>query len=512
METEQIATLRQVITENIRVQVSGEPIDYINVGTALGDAQAKQNHAIFARRGCGKTLLLHTSGRNLQVGVVAVYLNCEDFKRHSFPNVLIEILTSIFAQFEQNSMRWFGRGKKTKILLENINNRLTELRQRADKISEQVTQKAATESSNAKSVSGKVAAPETSLTGALESSKQNSSSIERTFEVYREKLQELDLWLPELKRNLDRFLSESKKTKCIFLQIDDLYHLRRTDQAFVIDYIHRLCKDIPMFFKVATLRHVSTLYVDRDGQPTGAQERHDYQPINIDYTFSNFEKTRKQNWSILIEFAKRANISEALLHDQFKGDGFSRLVMAGGGVPRDVLSLFIEILGDGAETKIGKDEVRILSKANFERRIDELKQDSQDDEQDALLKGIYSIRAFCLRRKTNVFLLSERNLQQNDNVKALIFRLMDYRIIHSCADALTHKSQEGSYQAFAIDIGCYAHMRKLTGKLIEIDLTKTTAKEKMRSAPILEFTELIALFDSAPNNIEAELLKDENVG
>lgn len=509
MDTDQIASLREVITENIRVQRSSEPIDYINVGTALGDAQAKQNHAIFARRGCGKTLLLHTSGRRLKPGIVAVYLNCEDFKRHSFPNVLIEILTSIFAQFERNSIAWFGRGRKTKEALTKINERLEKLRRSADEVNEQVTEKAAKETSDSAGAGGEIKVPNANVAAKLENFQKNSSSVEKTFGVYKEKLQELDLWLPELKRNLDAFFSDSTKVKCIFLQIDDLYHLRRTDQAFVVDYIHRLCKDLPMFFKIATLRHVSTLYVDRDGQPTGAQERHDYQPINIDYTFSDFEKTRKQNWSILVEFANQASITEELLSDQFKGDGFSRLVMAGGGVPRDVLSLFIDVLGSAADIRIGKDEVRLLSKANFERRIDELKQDSQYDEQDALLKGIYSIREFCLRRKTNVFLIAEKVLQQDEGMKALIFRLMDYRIIHSCGDALTHKSQEGSFQAFAIDIGCYAHMRKLAGRLTEIDLTQTSAKEKMRSAPILGLKELGESLASAPDNIEAELLKDE---
>jgi hypothetical protein len=88
------------------------------------------------------------------------------------------------------------------------------------------------------------------------------------------------------------FFSVSKSTKAIIIHIDDLYHLKRTDQAFVVDYIHRLCKDVPLYFKIATLRHASTLYADRDGQPIGAQERHDYQPINIDYTFSDFKKTQ----------------------------------------------------------------------------------------------------------------------------------------------------------------------------------------------------------------------------
>src|SRR5690606_16393507 len=95
---------------------------------------------------------------------------------------------------------------------------------------------------------------------------RRKEEIERTFRLHREKLQELDRWLPELKAQVREFFSLSTGVKAIFLQIDDLYHLRRTDQAFVVDYIHRLCKDLPLYFKIATLRHASTLYADRDGQ------------------------------------------------------------------------------------------------------------------------------------------------------------------------------------------------------------------------------------------------------
>ncbi len=204
---------------------------------------------------------------------------------------------------------------------------------------------------------------------------------------------------PCIKENIRTFFSLSDSTKAVFLQIDDLYHLKRTDQAFVVDYIHRLCKDLPLYFKIATLRHASTLFVDREGQPIGAQERHDYQPINIDYTFSQFGKTADQNWQILEKFGERAGLSNAEVESLFKGEGFNRLVMAGGGVPRDVLSLFLETLSDVDALhggKIGKDEVRILSRTNFERKIEELKQDSKGEEQDDLLKGIYVIREFCL--------------------------------------------------------------------------------------------------------------------
>ena len=91
--------------------------------------------------------------------------------------------------------------------------------------------------------------------------------------------------------SIREFFTLSTVVKAVFIQIDDFYHLKRIDQPFVMDYVHRLCKDLPLYFKVATLRHASVLYADRAGQPTGAQERHDYQPINIDFTFAVFRKT-----------------------------------------------------------------------------------------------------------------------------------------------------------------------------------------------------------------------------
>lgn len=198
----------------------------------------------------------------------------------------------------------------------------------------------------------------------------------------------------------------------------------------------------------------------------------------------------------------------------FKGEGFERLVLAGGGVPRDCLSLFLEVLqavqsGDG-DKRIGKDDVRILSRSNFERRIEELKQDSEGREQDTLIRGIYVLRKFCIDRQTNVFLVSEQMMQQEDQIRGLIYRLLDYRIIHSAGSALTHKSQSGTFQAFAIDIGCYAHMRKLSGRFNELDLADTGAKERMRSAPVLDAELFDDLWKEAPADTEKALMDEES--
>lgn len=325
-----LSQLRRVITESLRVQRDGDPIEYINVGTARDDACAKQNHAIFARRGCGKTLLLHDSARHLPENAVAIYLNCEDFKQHSFPNVLIEILSALFRSMKKNLPGWFGRRRKTRDMVDSILEKLSALQRSADEQQERVRHLSVDEleSNLGAGVSGGVDALSLSFSASDKNSRKRE--VERAFDVHKRKLEELDRWLPELKEQVRDAISASPKIKTVFIQIDDLYHLKRTDQAFVVDYIHRLCKDLPLYFKIATLRHASTLYADRDGQPIGAQERHDYQPINIDYTFGDFAKTRSQNLQIIYQFGKKANVSRSDIDSLFKGEGFSRLVMAGG--------------------------------------------------------------------------------------------------------------------------------------------------------------------------------------
>ena len=512
VDAQRLDALRRVITENLRIQRSGaDPVPYIDVSSALSDICARQNHAVFARRGCGKTLLLHHSSKNLPSDVQTVYLNCEDFKHHSFPNVLIEILDALFAELEGNLRGWFGRKKQSRELITEIRRDLEKLRLQEDESETDVVESRVSTEGQSTKATGSVGMKGIGLAAEAASHRGEGRAVELRYARRTEKLRELHAWLPKLKRQIRDFFGLSKTVKAVFLQLDDFYHLPRSDQPDVMDYLHRLCKDLPLYFKVATLRYSTTLYADRDGQPIGAQERHDYQPINIDFAFTDFRRTAKQNRKIFDEFAKLAGLQPGDIDSLFKGEGFDRLIMAGGGVPRDCLSLFLEALqgvasGDG---RIGKDDVRIMSRSNFERRIEELKQDSAGDEQATLIKGIYVLRKFCIDKETNIMMVSEEMIQQEDEIRALLYRLLDYRIIHSAGVALTHKSSSGTYQAFAIDIGCYAHMRKLHGKFNEIDVADAAAREKLRSCPILTKAQLEGLWSTAPADPEAALRSED---
>ncbi len=502
-----VIELRRLIQENTRIQKgSSIEVNYVDVTHALADAMTRQNHVVFGRRGCGKSLLLDKVRKGVGPSIRAIYINCEDYKHHSFPNVLIEILDAVFEEMETHLGGWFGKKKALRSLVAGLRKELAELRKRQDELTSKVTHKE--ENENKGSVTIGAVLPHAKADLGLSSTRRES--VEAEYQKFDDKIRELNQLLPRLKKMIEQFFGLSQKVQFLYIQLDDFYQLRRPIQPYVADYVHRLCKDVPLFFKIGTLRHASSLYADRDRQPIGAQERHDYQPINIDYTLAEYKKTSAQIRKILQEYTNRAGMSAPETDSLFKGEGFDRLVLASGGVPRDFLSLLLEALAEKAagDERIGKDDVRTLSLSTFQRRIEELKADSEEKDHDVLIRGIYAIRNFCLDRKTNVFLVADKTLQEKSAIKDLLNRLLDYRIIHLVGTALTHKSKSGTFTAYMIDIGAYANLRKLATKLKEIDVTADDAKEQCRNAPILEGDTLEGFFASAPKDVEKALIEE----
>jgi hypothetical protein len=492
-----ILQLRTIVQEGIRVQRdSPEPVEYVDAGNMLSDAIARQNHVIFGRRGCGKTLLLHESERRVKKDVKVVYVNCEDYKQHSFPNVLIEILDQLFKELESNLTAWFGRKKRSKELIQEIRSELQKLKRGPDE--RQATVRESSSSENVDKTS--LTASAYGLGVGLAEHAAEKAAVEREYKEHDDKIRELNLLLPKLKERIRDFFSLSSDVRSVFIALDDFYHLPRNIQLHVADYIHRLCKDVPLYFKFATLRHASALYADRGKQPIGVQERHDYQPINVDFTFENFSRTAAQVRQILYAYGTKAGMTNQGIDDLFMGEGFNRLVLAAGGVPRDFLSLLLEALSSKApgEERIGKDDVRLLSLHVFQRRIQELKVDSEERDQDLLLKGINAITRFCLEKQENVFLVPDQALQEQNGLRDLLNRLLDYRIIHFVATALTHKSHSGTFTAYSLDIGAYAKFRKLEGRFREVDITARDARERCRNSPVLDRDTLLHLLRKAP--------------
>jgi Cdc6-like AAA superfamily ATPase len=333
-----VQELRTIVQEGIRVQRGGaDPVNYIDAANAVRDVIARQNHVVFGRRGCGKTLLLHEATKRVQDTVRIVYVNCEDYKQHSFPNVLIEILDRLFGELQQHLPGWFGKKKRSREVIGEIRSELSKLQEGADEVDKKVKETATSEDST----KGAFGMSARGLTLGAEAVAAQKAAIEEEYERHDSKIHKLNLLLPRLKKQIEEFFELSTEVKTVFLALDDFYHLPRTMQPHVADYIHRLCKDVPLYFKIATLRHASVLYADRGKQPTGAQERNDYQPINVDFTLADFKRTSSQLRRILYSYGERPDMQQDEVDGLFMGLGFDRLVLASGGVPRDFLSLLL---------------------------------------------------------------------------------------------------------------------------------------------------------------------------
>jgi hypothetical protein len=282
----------------------------------------------------------------------------------------------LFGELERNLTGWFGKKRRSRELIQGIRSELSRLKRDADERTTKVREANSSEKSDESSVGG---AARGLHVGVGERAAQKAA-IEKEYQEQDSKIRELNLLLPNLKASIKEFFTLSAEVKAVFLALDDFYHLPRSIQPHVADYIHRLCKDVPLYFKIATLRHASVLFADRDKQPIGVQERHDFQPINVDFTFENFKRTAGQLRQILYAYGEKAEMHRGEIDALFMGEGFDRLVLAAGGVPRDFLSLLLEALStkEPGEERIGKDDVRQLSLQVFQRRRQELKVDADN--------------------------------------------------------------------------------------------------------------------------------------
>ncbi|MCX7177013.1 MAG: hypothetical protein NT159_24455 [Proteobacteria bacterium] len=77
-----------------------------------------------------------------------------------------------------------------------------------------------------------------------------------------------------------------------FLILDDLYHIRKIDQAKVIDYFHRVAKGNNLWLKVGTIKHRSRWYEHSD-PPIGMKLGDDAKEINLDISLEKFETLRE---------------------------------------------------------------------------------------------------------------------------------------------------------------------------------------------------------------------------
>jgi hypothetical protein len=487
MNQAEIAKLVTCIEENLRASpTSGLPfVDSRHSRTRL---LSKQNHVVFGRRGAGKTTLvssLQESGSHIEI-----YLNLEDYKDITFPNIVIHILIEMLTILNKkiNSEKpWYKSPLKSihcKKEIRSICSVLSTYLHEPD----QETQEVDTNELSENELSGKL-----KTHGASSSAKtkhQIAMHVKRN--LPKSKIDYLKLELSKYKK-LIISISSLLSGKPIFLIFDDLYFVTKVVQPDLIDYFHRLTKGTSLFLKVATIRHRSKLYRRDNWQYVGVEPTHDIFEVDMDYTLDNFDELQ-HFMRALLDNAIQQSKASVLVDEIFSGDGFSQLSLASGGVPRDFLSLFVTLANNAAKTDkpIGKIQVTDTAISNISSKLESMKKDSGSE--DAIIEYYLSRikRIVYDEKRTNAFLISKEDLENDLQIKQAIRELVDLRLIHLVDHNTSKAPSDGRrYEAYILDIGLYDNPRPRSFTQIEPGQRDDRArKDALRASPVIDVKSL----------------------
>jgi hypothetical protein len=402
----------------------------------LDRAKSRRHHIVFGRRGSGKTSLLRKAAADLTAQrIPTAFIDLEAFKGHAFPDVLLSVLIEALGSFD-SWLSTAGLNAGTKVgfwkrltgqkpsrpPLDKV--RIGEVRQSIKHEIEQLTillhseddavlthnysehQKHARATSEVDKLKGSGTIKSPVAAGRIESEHSLSSEatvgrerqVETSEASKRNKTGILHRKIIDFQKLFEKIAELAGGDAFIFL--DDLYHLRRPDQAHVLDYFHRTIKGKSVWLKAGTIRHRTDWY--RHGNPPiGLKLGDDCDDIDLDITLEKYEIARKFLLQILDQIIHEAGIDghSAILAD----GGIERLVLASGGVARDFLTIFrkaIDVARERGRThrgeRINAEDANVAAGEHDRTKRDELRRDTFE-ERELLENALLEVQTFCIQ-------------------------------------------------------------------------------------------------------------------
>jgi len=495
----EVSKLVSFIEENVRTSpVSGLP--FVDSRGLRSRLILKQNHVVFGRRGAGKTSLVRSVAGS--ANHVDLYVNLEDYKDITFPNILIHVLIKLFTQLHSklhaqplpSRLGFSSRG-----LDKNLSRMLSALEEYVHEPDAE-TQEVTVTTTSAQRMGASAGAQ--GIGASAEAGKGRSSQVLR--QLPRSKLEYLRLELSAYKDAIGR-ASQTLGRVPVFLLLDDYYFVPKPMQPLLIDYLHRLTKGTGLYLKVATIKHRTKLYSRSADQYLGVELGHDAIEIDLDYTLDRFDELQSFMRQLLQNAIDQADV-RLRPEEIFAGDGFAQLCLASGGVPRDFLLLFIAVAtrAIASAEPIGKMQVNEAAIGNLGNKIESMKKDSGDE--DAILDDyLKRIKRYVYdEKRRNAFLISKNDLDADTQLRQAIRELVDLRLIHLVDQNTSKAPSDGQrYEAYVIDVALYDNPRPRD--FVQIEPGRKDSKARMddlRAAPVLTLTILRKQLPKIPVQLE----------
>jgi hypothetical protein len=506
LNSEPVTKLLTSVEEATRSTEEGVKYFVEPASGTLQRASNRRHHIIFGRRGSGKSSLLRKAAADLTVGRRPIaQVDLEAFKGHSYPDLLLSVLIATLKSFHtwlgsaaiqpaNRSgfwMRLFGRkpttpaydkarcealAKKLARHIEELERQLHNVDEAEIERKETLTRK--TETDGHASLDLKVSPVSVGMKEKDKNSLSAESQIQEKFK--RAKVDYLRRHVMDYQAIFDEMADISGGDSFLFL--DDLYHIRKEEQARVVDYIHSVAKGHRLWLKIGTIRHRSNWYV-HGNPPVGMKLGDDADDIDLDLTLEKYALAKDFLHKILENYASDVGLKM----EEFLTDGaFDRLVLASGGVARDFLTIFRKAVDVAREKKVEKitaEEINVAAGEHDTIKRDELKRDTYNEDELSLYQVFNEIRTFCLdAAEANCFLLDKE--AKGSRVDA-IHELVDLKLLHLVRSRVTVSKKQGKlFEAYMLDLSQYAGARAKRGLSI-IEFWKKVSEEKLRKVSLI---------------------------
>jgi hypothetical protein len=482
LDTAEVKNLSRLVEEATRSTQEGAKRFVEPAESTLDRAKSRRHHIIFGRRGSGKSSLLTKAASELTIDrrpIVTVDL--EEFKGHTYPDVLISVLIRTLTEYETwlstaginpatKTSFWnriFGAVPKRpalkKDLVTSLTNELAALRKELEDLLHSPDEadharKSESYKDEHTNVGGKVTGGGPSLKAEASADAFEGSHVSETLETkYRHAK------IAALQRNIIRYKNFFSKLAKIsggssFLFLDDLYHIRRRDQAHLIDYFHRIAKGSDVWLKIGTIRHRTPWYVYGD-PPIGMKLGDDADEIDLDVTLEKYDLTKRFLLRILDGLCQSAGVNlNAILAEGAR----DRLVLASGGVARDFLTIFrrsIDVARERVErrgeqnrgARIGAEDVNLAAGEYDKFKREDFERDTQANDRDRLLGTLAQISKFCLETSNTNCLLLVKDVE--GEFVGNLHELVDLKFLHQVRSRVTVRDEPGQlYEAFMLDV------------------------------------------------------------
>lgn len=490
IESEAADKLASVLEEATRSTREGVKYFIEPAQGTLSRAVSRRHHIIFGRRGSGKSSLLNKILAEFNLSrFPTAYVDLETFKGHSYPDVLVSILLKTLSAYREwlNTtaiipatkksfwQRLFGSPPKTKahdkktaqtlvVIIDGLTKRLDELLMEPDEAERAEKASRREQEGTSGHIKGSLSSPvAVTAKSELAANRQAEQAFETSQTYKSRKIEYLHRRILELK---DLFEKLSQYTNGpAYLLLDDLYHIKPSDQAQVIDYFHRITKGTDTWLKIGTIRHRTSWYIP-GRPPIGIKLGDDADEIDLDVTLEKYDLTKAFLLRILEQFCREQGIKLAELLSDGARD---RLVLASGGVARDFLTLVrrsIDVarqrLASGDEFRGERISAEDVNKAAGELdsfKQEEFEADTFGDEIGPLTGFFDRIRDFCLETTNSSCILIDKDFV--GPAVENIGQLVDLKFLHHVRGRVTVRDRPKKiFDAYMLDISQYSGERK----------------------------------------------------